>query len=214
MKFRARFNTKKHEASIHAPTCPQGHIPVWNKAGAVCFDVEAPNAKEAARKVYVSEEFEARGMKMPRICECCRKGNPMKRRKGVVPPQLRKFLFKKGHKAVRRKAPRKSRRKRTRVRAPAIRTPAQKRTFLAYARSRGAVVGRRRRRNPVAGRYIITAEKGRLKLHYNGSKMTDRGRSKKYPSQIAAKTHALQLVHRYPVLNSWSVYVRPVPAGK
>jgi len=39
-------------------------------ASAVSFKVHAETAEEAARKVYCDEDFENRGLPMPKICKC------------------------------------------------------------------------------------------------------------------------------------------------
>lgn len=126
-------------------------------------------------------------------CSCegfrvSRKKNP---RKGRVPPQLRRFLFKRGHGRVRRKN---VARTRTRRRNPPIGYESRARRF----------------RKSIARRalYIITATKAGKRLCFDGKYFSNKHAARKFPTIELAANKAHQMIRANPILRSYAVHVR------
>jgi hypothetical protein len=57
--------------------------------------------------------------------------------------------------------------------------------------------------------YIVTARAGGPKMHYDGTKFSQRARVRTYPTADAASKAALGLLKRYPVLRKYRIAVEP-----
>lgn len=113
-----------------------------------------------------------------------------KRKKGVIPPHLKKYLFKKGR-AARRKVKRVVRRARSRLRRKnpsGLRHARRQLSRVVYA--------------------IITADRGKTRLTYDGRHFSRRHAPRKFPTLSMAEATARRLLKQYPVLRSYKVYVR------
>lgn len=120
-----------------------------------------------------------------------------KPKKGVVPPQLKKYLFKK------RRASRLS----------------EIKTAIAHEKARIATarIHAKRRRNPkrpsrrgTARRVygIITATRGGTRLTYDGRHFSKRHAARKFPTLALAESTARHLLKKYPVLRGYQIHVR------
>jgi hypothetical protein len=67
--YRISFNTRSLKAAVHAPTC---RVVQGARKGHVDFPVQAATAADAARDVYVREDFADRKLALPTVCACCR----------------------------------------------------------------------------------------------------------------------------------------------
>lgn len=109
-----------------------------------------------------------------------------KPKKGVIPPHLRKFLFKKG------KAKRSSTRRR------------RKNPPTAFA-------SRRRRHGKTLTRRvyaIITATRAGKRLHFDGQHFSAKHAARKFVTLELATAKAKQLLKTFPVLRGYQVHVR------
>lgn len=81
---------------------------------------------------------------------------------------------------------------------------------------------KRRRKNTVKGRfpnprplmYIITAKASGKKMHYDGTRFSERAKIKLFRSSETAHEYALGLIERFPILRRYRVAVednRPPP---
>ena len=66
--YRAKFSTATLQASIHAPQCSAAN---GSAKKDVCWNVEAASAADAAKAIYDADDFEGRGIAMPKVCKCC-----------------------------------------------------------------------------------------------------------------------------------------------
>jgi hypothetical protein len=144
-----------------------------------------------------------------------RKKSTRRARKGRVPPQLRPYLFKKGHGKVRRRARRRNPGRKRRRAGAGLRVAEQRITTVKRRKNPG-----RRRRSPRPNKYrrmlraqrlaLVAVGPGGKHLHYNGAgKLTDQGRPKLYRSVAALKTAAKALRRRYgQVLARYSLYAK------
>jgi hypothetical protein len=129
------------------------------------------------------------------------------RRKGRVPPHLRKYLFKKGHRGARRARRRNP--ARTKRRATGLRTYEQRITTVKRRKN-----PKRRRRNPSRARgwMLIAQGPGGRRLKYDGTKFSDHAtHPRSYPNIGAARVAATALRRAYgSVLHRYSLYAAPM----
>lgn len=118
-----------------------------------------------------------------------------KPKKGVIPPQLRKYLFKRrAKKKAATRVARRSRYRRARVARPRRRNPS------------GIRRARRALSRTVYG--IITAERGGIRLMYDGRHFSRAHAPRKFPTLSLAESTARRLLKQYPVLRGYKVYIR------
>lgn len=65
-----------------------------------------------------------------------------------------------------------------------------------------------RRTNPRGGAVILTAERGRTVLRYDGRNFSSKGRAKRFSSITSAYRRGEHLLRNYPVLRGYRLYVR------
>lgn len=116
-------------------------------------------------------------------------------RKSRVPPQLRRYLFRRGHGPVKRTRRRSYGKKRV--------------SAQQLGRMRAA---QRRKRNPLqapapASHFIFARRGGGKRLHYNGVKMTSNGKPVYFTSKVQAEVTAKNLIRKFPILRTYDVYV-------
>lgn len=99
-------------------------------------------------------------------------------RKSRVPPQLRRYLFRKGHGRVKRRAAKRVKRRRNPLQAPAP-----------------------------ASHFIFARRGGGKRLHYDGVKMTSNGKPVYFTSKVRAEVTATDLIRKFPILRTYDVYV-------
>lgn len=139
-----------------------------------------------------------------------------RKRKGRVPPHLKKYLFKKGRRKVRAK-----KRKVSVTRKKLLRTRAKQ--WRAYAKKQpDAVVPERYRKRPrrynpsgrmqaggMRERYIIVAKRGPKTLRFTGTKFSDSGKATQFALKAQAMHTAKSLLSQYRILIKWDIYVKP-----
>lgn len=151
-----------------------------------------------------------------------------KPKKGVIPPHLKKFLFKKGRKkkSVRRRS------RRLDMQA-ALNRAGRGKKGVSKRFARAAVLARRaknpsgyaashrnallrrlraaRRARPAPKRQlltIITATKGGKCLSFDGAHFSNKHAPRKFPSISAADQKARELIRKFPILRSYAIHVR------
>ncbi len=136
-----------------------------------------------------------------------------KPKKGVIPPQLKKYLFK------RRKAKRaieKIRRARLALDRKTGRVSRLRRknpvghSRVGVRRLRHALAKTRRASAPKVRRVygIITATRGGTRLHYDGRHFSKTHAPRKFPTLSAAEQTARVLLKKFPVLRGYAIEVR------
>jgi hypothetical protein len=139
-----------------------------------------------------------------------RKKKTARRRKGRVPPHLRRYLFKKGHRGARRARRRNPARKKRS--GAGLRTYEQRITTVKRRKN-----PKRRRRNPsrsarARGWMLIAQGPGGRRLKYDGVKFSDHAKHpRSYPNIGAARLAATALRRAYgSVLHRYSLYAAPM----
>lgn len=136
-----------------------------------------------------------------------------KPKKGVIPPQLRKFLFKKGRGKTRRKRGT-SRALRAIEKIRASRRALDRRIGRNPLRRHTSVrrLTRRRQANPgspIRRVYaIITATKGKTRLRYDGRHFSRAHAARKFITLAVAEAKARQLLKQFPVLRHYQIHIR------
>jgi hypothetical protein len=69
-QYVARFSARTLKTGIHSPACSV--VAGGDTRHFVCIPVEAETAAAAARIIADAEEFDARGIALPKICNCAK----------------------------------------------------------------------------------------------------------------------------------------------